>query len=216
MPRSGSDDPLLAEQIAYYRAIAREYEDHAITNDGASEIVAALEAFSPSGDVLELASGTGIWTERLLRFADSLTCVDAAPEMIARAKARVGDDRARFIRADLFSWTPDRRYDTVFFGFWISHVPLDRFEAFWSTIADCLQPGGRVFFTDDAYRPPEELIEGAVSSTVERKLLDGTAFRAVKVPHTAPALQSRLARLGWDISVTQTTGPFYWGAGTRK
>src|SRR6266511_3494592 len=29
----------------------------------------------------------------------------------------------RFIRADIFEWVPDRRYDVVFFGFWLSHVP---------------------------------------------------------------------------------------------
>jgi hypothetical protein len=29
---------------------------------------------------------------------------------------------------------PDRRYDVVFFGFWLSHVPLERFDAFWSMV----------------------------------------------------------------------------------
>jgi hypothetical protein len=32
----------------------------------------------------------------------------------------------RFICADLFAWSPERRYDVVFFGFWLSHVPLER------------------------------------------------------------------------------------------
>ena len=57
--------------------------------------------------------------------------MDAAPKMLARAKARVGAYRVRFIQADLFAWTPDRRYDVVFFSSWISRVPLDRFDAFW-------------------------------------------------------------------------------------
>jgi hypothetical protein len=29
------------------------------------------------------------------------------------------------------------------------------------------------------------------------------------------ALERRLAQLGWDIAVTQTSGPFFWGAGAR-
>jgi hypothetical protein len=57
----------------------------------------------------------------------------------------------RFIQADLFAWEPDRRYDVVFFGFWLSHVPPGRFEPFWSLVAGCLKPQGRVFFADDAY-----------------------------------------------------------------
>ncbi len=214
MSEHDPSDPLLAEQVAYYRAIAGEYEDHAIPGAGAAEVIAALDAFGPTGDVLELACGPGIWTERLLRQATSLTAVDASPEMLARARARVGE-RARFLRADLFGWTPDRRYDVVFFGFWISHVPLDRFEAFWSMIAAALAPGGRVFFVDDSYRPAEELIEGAASATVQRRLKDGTPFRAVKVPHRAPDLQARLGELGWEIAVTQTAGAFYWGAGVH-
>jgi len=207
-------DPLLAEQIAYYRAIAGEYEDHALPDRGARELVEALDAFRPAGRVLELACGPGGWTERLLRHADSVTAVDAAPEMLARAKARVGEERVRFVQADLFGWRPDRRYDVVFFGFWLSHVPLDRFEWFWSLVADCLEPSGRVFFCDDGHRTPEELIEGEASSTIRRRLNDGTAYRAVKVPHRAADLEERLRMLGWRIAVTATAGPFYWGAGT--
>ncbi|MHA6619769.1 hypothetical protein [Pseudonocardia sp. DLS-67] len=103
----------------------------------------------------------------------------------------------------------------VFFGFWISHVPLERFASFWSLVAGCLKPGGRVFFVDDAYRTPDELVEGESSSTVLRRLNDGSAHRAVKVPHRPRDLEERLARVGWWVQVrATTTGPFYWGAGS--
>jgi len=208
-------DPLLAEQIAYYRAIAPEYESHSLPGWGGPEVATALDAFGPTGHVLELACGPGMWTELLLRHATTLTAVDAAPEMLARAKARVGEERVRFVQADLFSWRPDRRYDAVFFGFWLSHVPLDRFESFWSLIDDCLEPAGRVFFVDDSFRTSEELIEGESSSTIQRRLNDGTAYRAVKVPHRPTELEAQLASLGWRFTITQTSGPFYWGTGNR-
>ena len=207
---------LLAEQIAYYRARAPEYLDGVLDLPGGSEIEAALDAFAPAGDVLELACGRGSWTTRLLQDATSVTAVDAAPEMLAIARKTVGDDdRLRFVLADLFSWRPDRRYDVVFFGFWLSHVPLERFDAFWALVDDCLAPGGRVFFADDAYRTADELVEGAASSTIRRRLSDGSTHRAVKVPHTPRALERRLAQLGWEIAVSSTAGPFYWGAGGR-
>jgi SAM-dependent methyltransferase len=207
-------EPLLAEQVAYYRAIAPEYQDHAIAGPSRRELVAALDSFRPTGCVLELACGPGVWTEQLLRHATSVTAVDASPEMLAIASARVSDERVRFIQADLFKWAPDRRYDLVFFGFWLSHVPLERFESFWSLVADCLEIDGRVFFFDDAYRTPDELICGESSSTIRRRLNDGTAYRAVKVPHEPKQLQKRLARLGWRVTVTPTSGPFFWGAGS--
>lgn len=214
-PANGSRElaQLLDEQVAYYRALAPEYEDHALPLAGGDELSAALDAFRPTGRVLELACGPGTWTGRLLRHATEVTAVDASHEMLAIASARHSSDRVRFIQADIFSWEPDRRYDVVFFGFWLSHVPLELFEPFWSLVADCLEPAGRVFFVDDAYRTSDELVEGESSSIIRRRVNDGTAYRAVKVPHKRAELEERLARTGWRIRVTSTSGPFFLGTG---
>lgn len=209
-------DQLLDEQAAYYRAVAPEYENHGLRLPGGEELSAALHAFRPAGDVLELACGPGVWTGQLLRHASQVTAVDASPEMLALASGRHDNERVRFIQADIFNWRPDRRYDVVFFGFWLSHVPLEMFAGFWSLVADCLQPQGRVFFVDDAYRTEDELIEGAESSVIRRRVSDGTSYRAVKVPHDPAALQELLKRAGWRVTVTSTAGPFYWGAGSRS
>jgi demethylmenaquinone methyltransferase/2-methoxy-6-polyprenyl-1,4-benzoquinol methylase len=208
-------DHLLGEQLAYYRALAADYLEQGLDLPGGGEMTEALDAFQPKGSVLELACGPGVWTSKLLRYAADVTAVDGSPEMLAVAAARVGRERVRFIQADLFSWRPDRRYDVVFIGFWLSHGPGERFESFWSLVADCLKPDGRVFFADDAYRTPRELVEGPSSSTIRRQIPDGTAYRLVKVPHQPDDLERRLDELGWDIKVAATAGPFYWGAGSR-
>ena len=159
------------EQLAYYRVVADEYERCAIDVPGQDELLTAVESFRPTGDVLELACGPGVWTERLQRSAASVTAVDAAPEMLARARTRLRSDASvRFVEADLFSWHPTRRYDVVFFGFWISHVPEDRFESFWDLVGEALEPDGRVFFFDDNHRPDSELVEGIRSPIVQREL----------------------------------------------
>jgi SAM-dependent methyltransferase len=213
----GSLQELLDEQVAYYRAVAGEYGDHALPFAGGVELAAALDAFRPTGSVLELACGPGTWTGQLLRYAADLTAVDASPEMLAAASARVGEDCVRFVRADLFDWRPDRRYDVVFFGFWLSHVPPERFESFWSLVASCLRPGGRVCFVDDGYRTAEELIEGEQSSTIRRRLTDGTAYRIVKVPLRPAELERQLESIGWRVRVQwasgSASGPFFWGSG---
>lgn len=224
-PSSESSDGLellLAEQLAYYRAVAPRYGETAIPDVGeatlraaASELSEAIEAFGVASDVLELACGPGTWTEQLARGATSVTAVDAAPEMLAIARERIDDERVRFVQADLFEWAPDRAYDCVFFGFWLSHVPPERFEPFWAMVAGALKPEGRVLFCDDGYRTADELIEGPRSSTIRRTLGDGAGYRVFKVPHAPAELERTLRQLGWDISVHATRGPFYWGAGGR-
>jgi 2-polyprenyl-3-methyl-5-hydroxy-6-metoxy-1,4-benzoquinol methylase len=44
----------------------------------AAEVRTALAAFRPTGQILELACGTGIWTEQLARYASELIAVDAS------------------------------------------------------------------------------------------------------------------------------------------
>jgi SAM-dependent methyltransferase len=212
-------DSLLAEQRAYYRHIAPDYEGCALLEPGGGELSEAMEDFGARGRVLELACGTGIWTQRLVTTASALTAVDASAEMIAMAKQRLGPqaDRVRFVQADLFSWRPERAhaYDVVTFGFWLSHVPLSRFDAFWALVAECLAPDGRVFFTDDGHRGPDELAYGEESEVVQRRLRDGSVHRVVKVPHTPRELEARLAGIGWSFEVHPTSGPFFWGVGRR-
>jgi hypothetical protein len=51
---------------------------------------------------------------------------------------------------------------------------------------------------------------------VRRQLADGRSFNVLKIPHEPGALEQRLERLGWRITVTPTSGPFYWGTGSRS
>ena len=209
------DDDVLSEQVAYYRARATDYLDHARRVQGFDELGRALLAFRPDGDVLELACGPATWTPRLLTTARTVTAVDAAPEMLDQARLRVRSAAVRLVQADLFSWRPARSYDTVVFGFWLSHVPPDRFDAFWQLVRACLVPTGRVFFMDDALRTAEETRGDPSSSTIVRRTADGHEHRLVKVPHTAAQLQERLAALAWAIQVHEVGGNLFWGTGGR-
>jgi SAM-dependent methyltransferase len=212
-------DALLAEQIAYYRARADEYDETGVV--GAEQegrrLQAALEAFRPRGRVLELACGTGQWTDRLAAIAQSVTAVDASPEALAINRRRVGDPRVRYVEADLFNWRPVERYDTIFFAFWLSHVPPDRFDAFWALVTECLAPAGRVFFIEDrpSMATQERTVLGGPAYVVERKLLDGRAYRAVKAFREPQWLHRRLSTLGFEIEI-ETVGPHFFYATARR
>jgi SAM-dependent methyltransferase len=212
-------EELLAEQQRYYRARAPSYAEEAFAPLGGAEALvlrtdlgAAFDAHF-RGDVLELACGPGTWTAMLAQRARTVTALDGAPEMLEQAALSAPGANVRFEQADLFSWRPVRRYDAVFFGFFLSHVPDERFVRFWETVADALVPGGHVIFVDDAERSPDELVYGDDSSMIMRRQgADG--YRIVKMPHTSGGLGARLDALGWSFAM-RDHGPFFWGVGTR-
>ena len=220
---------LLAEQARYYRELAGEYEDgwfrrgrydrgtdaNARWFAEAAEVEDALERFRPAGRVLELACGTGVWTRRLVGHADTVTAVDASPEVIELARARVNNPRVSYVCADLFAWEPPASYDVCFFGFWLSHVPEAQWEPFWAKVRRCLHPGGRVFFVDnlpsDLSAAVDDRLPHREKETMTRRLADGREFRIIKRFYEPHGLGQRLAELGWDAHVQATAEFFIYG-----
>jgi demethylmenaquinone methyltransferase/2-methoxy-6-polyprenyl-1,4-benzoquinol methylase len=216
------DDDLLADQRTYYRRRAPEYDEwwqrqgrydwgEAAAREWQAEVeqvAGVLAAFAPAGDVLELAGGTGWWTARLARTAGSLTVLDSSPEALEVNRQRVEGQDVRYAVADLFTWRPERRYDTVFFSFWLSHVPRHRFPAFWELVASCLRPAGRVFLIDNRLDPsrtaPDPYVTDEADGVQRRRLNDGSDHRVVKVFYEPDALTSRLAELGWRAEMRGT------------
>ena len=226
------DDTLLSEQRSFYRARAPEYDEwwqrqgrYQRGKDAEAEwhrqvavIDSALTAFNATGNVLEMAGGTGWWTQRLERTAENLTVVDASPEVLALNRARVRRKDVSYEVADLFEWRPDRSYDVVFFSFWLSHVPRSRFGDFWSLVRSCLAPGGRVFLIDNRDDPvPQSGIRDPYvvqygPDVHLRQLNDGSRYRVVKVMYEPVELQSLLEAAGWQAGVEATRWFIYGSA----
>lgn len=230
-----ADDALLSEQVRYYRARAPEYDQWWLRegrfhrDDDAdaqwfSETAAledVLRRFDPRGDVLELACGTGLWTRHLVTYDARVTAVDASPEVLAINQARVGDPSVRYIETDLFTWAPEpAAYDACIFTFWLSHVPRERFAAFWEMVARALRPGGRVLFFDSArterstaadHRLPEH-----GEDTMQRRLDDGQEFSIVKRFYDPPTLTAELDGLGWAAHIATTGEFFIYGSAARQ
>jgi len=233
-----NNNPILAEQLAYYRARAREYdkwfrreglhdlgeERNARWRLELNRVYSALDAFAPRGDVLELAYGTGEWTIRLAESATRVVGVDAAPEMRELALAKLQDAGKSNVELrvdDLFSWQPDQDYDVVFFAFWLSHVPESHTDRFWRSVHDALRPGGRFFLVDAARAVPERnVIHGSQppdrdSATELRRLEDGQAFRIIKRSVDPDRLARDLRDHGLDASFVETGEFFVYGLGRR-
>jgi SAM-dependent methyltransferase len=233
MTATGNAMPL-RQQLDYYRARAKEYDQWwlrqgrydrglALNAQWLAEAVAvssALEAFRPSGRVLELACGTGIWSEKLLPFASRLTVIDGSPEMLAINAARLDSQRVSYVEADLFEWQPVEQFDIVFFGFWLSHVPPERFEAFWRLVDLCLAPGVHVFFVDSRREPTSTAVDHRLPEpeaiVSRRRLNDGREFDVYKVFYDPAELTARLREFGWHFDIRQTNQYFLYATGHRQ
>jgi demethylmenaquinone methyltransferase/2-methoxy-6-polyprenyl-1,4-benzoquinol methylase len=204
------DDALLAEQMAYYRVGAAEYDRPYAEREDLQELLAVVDDLPIAGDVLELACGTGQWTPLLAARAQSVTAVDAAAEVLALARARIASPTVQFLEADLFEWQPPRRYDIVFFAFWPSHVPPARLPGFWNTVAAALAPGGKAIFIDDgpAAAAEEEVLANLPAPAALRRLDDGSQYRIVKVFHDVRTLTDDLTALGWSVRIRSMGGNF--------
>jgi demethylmenaquinone methyltransferase/2-methoxy-6-polyprenyl-1,4-benzoquinol methylase len=194
---------LLREQATYYRVFAGQYDGAYEMREDLQSLDALADGLPIAGDVLELACGTGQWTRLLAGRGHRVTAVDAAPEMLALARERVAGLDVEFIQADVFDWTPPRRFDTVFFSFWLSHVPLERFAGFWHTVGDALKPGGQACFVDSSLgdMANEELADDYIAPSVRRPLPDGSTARVVKVFHDPDGLTQALHELGWSARI---------------
>jgi demethylmenaquinone methyltransferase/2-methoxy-6-polyprenyl-1,4-benzoquinol methylase len=216
---------LVAEQKRYYAERAPEYDDwwyrrgrYELEPDtlarwqaDVAEAEAALDAvFAAGGTVLELAAGTGIWTRKLLRLADRVVAVDANAETLV-----LNTPEAELVRADVFAWEPLERFDLVFFSFWLSHVPDERFDEFWSLVRATLGPDGRVFLVDSGTGDTAHTGTDQANGEETRSLSNGRTFRIVKRRWAADELAERVWPLGFELDLRDTAnGYFLYGGGS--
>jgi len=216
-------DPV-AQQKRYYAERAPEYDDWwyrrgryelepaalARWQADVAEAEAALEAFAPRGTVLELAAGTGIWTRKLVRLADRVVAVDANAKTLA-----LNTSDAELMCADVFEWEPTERFDLVFFSFWLSHVPEQRFDEFWMLVRAALVPGGRVFLVDSGAGDTAHTGTDQADGEETRSLADGRTFRIVKRRRRPDELAQRVRPLGFELELRDTeNGHFLYGRGS--
>ena len=209
---------ILAEQIAYYDARASDWNGYGGRGgpyaDAASNSIwfsdlrimhDEVRALPPSGNVLELAAGTGLWSVELAKHARKLTVLDASSRMLVINRQRCDPICKalgipyRSVCSNMFEWEPDALFDFVFFSFFLCHVPPALFDEFWRTIRRYLRPDGRFLFFDSCSRNGSQFEN--VDFVTTRTLADGRTFRVVKVRYPVRILQNRLRELGFVASV---------------
>jgi demethylmenaquinone methyltransferase/2-methoxy-6-polyprenyl-1,4-benzoquinol methylase len=219
--QSSADDDLRT----YYAARASEYDDwylrrgrysHGVIADAAwnAELDTAtqwLDALPISGEIVELAAGTGWWSP-LLASKGQLWLYDANDGPLDRARERL---LAHGLAAHIHvrdAWAePDRQVDALYCGFWLSHVPRPRLAEFLALARRWLKPKGIFAFIDSRRDPQSGASDNKLlgNDLSLRRLADGREFTIPKIYYEPAHLEAALTDAGFAQASVDTTLRFF-------
>lgn len=174
----------------YYAARANEY-DNIYLKPERQEDLREIEAWLPlkyaDRSIIEIAAGTGYWTQFLVPVVKNLVALDAAGEtfQVARSRLARDADRVQWVIADAYDIPqPATPYDAAFAGFWFSHVPMARQREFLTGLSRVLKFGATVILLDNLYvegsSTPISDFDSEGNTYQVRSLADGSQHRVLK------------------------------------
>ncbi len=203
----------------YYARRAREYDriyERAGRQDELRRLREEVSGHFTDRDVLEIACGTGYWTQAISRQASAILASDCNPEVLEVARERsYGSCRVRFRQVDAYSLSGiPTAFDAGFCGFWWSHVPIGRLDEFLAGFHTKLRLGARVCFLDNVYvdgdsTPISREDENGDTFQI-RSLVDGSQYEVLKNFPSRAHLFRKLSRYASDVRIVQLAN--FWAA----
>ena len=187
-----TDDPKRIVERGYDSMADRFAEwQRQITGSTRLERVEELLTLLPRRpDVLELGSGAGVRSTRLLAERGRLTGVDISREQVRRARERVPG--ATFVRADFTELRLDpESFDAVVSLYVFNHVPQDELGPLLGRVATWLRPGGYLLASFPTTDNPGwrgewlggEMFFAGFASETNRRLVEEAGLAVVRDEH---------------------------------
>jgi SAM-dependent methyltransferase len=204
----------------YYARRAEEYERIYAMPERQSDLKQLREvlvAFGAGRRLLEIACGTGYWTEAVACDAALVVATDAVEEVLAVARDKgLPANRVTFLCADAFKldMVPGD-FDGAFAGFWWSHLARADLAAFLIHLHRHLGPGRQMLFFDNKFvagsSTPISRRDRPGNSYQQRVLSDGTTHEILKnFPSTLEIRRQILDTGGRAVQVRELQ--YYWYA----
>lgn len=211
-----------SELVDYYRRRAREYE-RVYEKPERQPDLAALRSWVQRAmdgqDVLEIACGTGYWTQVCAAHTRSMLAVDMAEETLEIARTKEYPfAKVRFGKADAYHLEDVPGSFTAGLAcFWWSHIPLERIQEYLGGWHQRLGIGARVVFVDNRFvegsSTPVSRTDSAGNTYQLRRLQDGSTHEVLKNFPTGPELLAQIPGSSADVDLLEL--PYYWGLSYR-
>jgi demethylmenaquinone methyltransferase/2-methoxy-6-polyprenyl-1,4-benzoquinol methylase len=211
------------DQITYYSERAKEYEkiyDKPERQQDIPEIINYLEKQFYNKDLIEIACGTGYWTQHISKTAKHILATDINETVIDIAKSKVYErGNVKFQLADVFN-LPDEigRYEAGFGGFIWSHIPKRSLSLFLKKFLSVINSSGLLIFIDNNYvegsSTPINYTDETGNIYQKRSLMDGSEYSIIKNFPTDEELLSLIKPEATDIEITRLE--YYWAVKFHK
>ncbi len=208
---------------AYYAKRASEYERVYLKPERQADLrrlSALLSSAFPGQYVLEVACGTGYWTQFIAKSARSIMATDINPEVLDIARRKdYASCRVTFLECDAYSLEDvDVKFTAGFHGFWWSHIPVQKIGTFLGRFHSALPKDALVVMIDNAYvegsSTPISLRDKHGNTYQIRQLQDGSKHEVLKNFPSPAELRTTLQPHANEVQVTQLD--YYWIVQYRK
>ncbi len=203
--------------LAYYSARAQEYEriySKPERQEELRELKATCSARFAGRTVLEVACGTGYWTQYIAQTAKAVCATDLSEQTLAVARAkRLDAGRVRFVTADAMALPVSLgQFDSAFCGFWWSHLARSSVAGFLDSLHLRLGQGSCVVVLDNLYAEGSSTPISRASPEGDtyqiRRLSDGSTYEVLKNFPSEPDLRGALK--GRATNLRYAAWQYYW------
>jgi len=211
-------ESLIRRVIEYYGERADVYDETAgYTDDVAEELRAPIKEryrkLFAGHDVLEIACGTGYWTQVIGDVAKSVLAIDINKSMIDLARRRCCHlHNVEFRLADVLSLRGIPEHFTAAFAiWWWSHIPRSAIEIFLEALHSKLVPGALVLFSDHLSSVYASFRIDEDGNNIEHRTLpDGRSFEVIKNYPTKGEITDSLGELSYRIEYIECSKENSW------
>jgi len=207
----------VATLVDYYAQRAAEYEriyEKPERQEDLRQLKDWVRIALAGRNVLEVACGTGYWTQVAAETANSIAAFDLNEAVLDIARRKpIDPNKVDFRISDAYQLPVlPGQFNAVLAAFWWSHLPRERLTAFLDGLRPALQPGAVVIFIDNIFVPgnstPLSRTDDLGNTYQQRSLDDGRSFEVLKNYPTDEELRGAVG--GWLERIELKRLDYYW------